>query len=68
MEAWKVVLIVVVSGGLVDRVMRVWHGFPPPRHWRLRGKVLWWVGFGAATALVSMLIYIVWSIRDAAGA
>jgi hypothetical protein len=64
MELWKLPLIIGGSAALVSRIMALWSGFPPPRHWRARSRASVWIAFAAATALISVIVYVLWELSE----
>jgi ABC-type transport system involved in cytochrome c biogenesis permease subunit len=67
-ETWKFIPIVGAAAALAARVMWLWPGLPPPRHWSLRARTLVWIAFAAVTAFFSVAILILWSLREEAAA
>ena len=68
MAAWKLLILIGGCAALVARVMSIWSGFPPPRHWRVLARAMVWIAFATATALVSVFAYVVWMTREGAAA
>jgi ABC-type transport system involved in cytochrome c biogenesis permease subunit len=67
-EAWKLIPIVGGAAALVARLMSFWPGLPPPRHWSLRARTFVWIGFGVVTAFMSVVIFVLWTLREEAAA